>query len=185
MAELVRSTPTRPATTSRRTVTALVLTALVVTAIAGSGYWLSHPTSLETYGSGLEATAAIGHTIAIDTTISATHEASSAQVTLHSLKPRITENTSDATVVFVVCQRNAGDTAVGTGQPSDLAEYCTRVDPLPRSFKAHLGFTTNQIVALVTPRKAGRLHIAGYDATYRTGLRRGTQHVGLETTVTT
>ena len=87
MTDLVSST--RSATTSRRTVTALLLTALAVAAIAGSGYWMSHPTSLETYSSGLEATASIGHTIAIDTTISATDE-SSAQVTLHSLKPLIT-----------------------------------------------------------------------------------------------
>jgi hypothetical protein len=182
MTDLASST--RSTTASRRTITAVILTALAVIAVIASGYWLSHPTSLETYGNSLELRASIGHTIAVDTTISSTAGAGAARVTLTALTSRITENTAHATIVFVVCQRNAGTTGVGAGEVSEMAAYCTRVDPLPGTFTGHLGFSTNQIVALITPRSAGRLHIAGYDASYRTGLRRGTQHVGIETTLT-
>jgi len=168
---------------SRRLIIVAVLVMLGLAVITGAGYWLGHASLLRGYGDGMGAPTPIGRTIAFDTAVVSDRDA--IRVSLKSLKPRVTENSSDATIVFVVCRRNAGTTTLGVSRTSDLRKYCTRTDPLRRSFVGSLGYTTNQILVLVTPRKSGRVHITGYNATYRVGIRSGTQHVGLDTTVTT
>ena len=180
----VTESATAEPSSGRRVMRIALVAVLAVAAIVGSWYWLTHPSSLEGSGADLELSSSIGHTLAIDTTVSSAGEGETARVTLKDLTPRIVQNTADASVVLVVCHRNAGSNALGTGEVAELSKYCTRVDPLRRMPDARLGFSTNQIVALVTARKAGVLHIAGFDAGYRVGLRRGRQHVGADIRLT-
>jgi hypothetical protein len=152
--------------------------------------WVNHPDALQPYYGMIEsAPIPLGHTMYNDAVIGPASEPSGngpadATVTVESLTPVVTENTSQATVVLLVCERNSSHIGIGT-QEGALSASCTRVYPFKGPATLDLGFTTVQIVAVVTPHKAGVVDVAGYEVSYEQGIRHGTQHVGAGMTFTT
>ena len=171
---------------------AMLLVLVIAIAIAGLGVsggpWLGHPTVFRPYGDGEGGPAAVGQTLFLDAGVypaAAVDNAglASAAVTVGRLTPRIVENTSNAEIDFVVCQRKADYDAFGVG--GALSDTCTRVSPLRAGARLNIGPGADQIIVQVTARRPGRVSIAGYEISYQQGWRHSRQHVGLDTIVTT
>ena len=167
----------------RRRVTVVAL-ALIVVAVGWR--WATDLSVLSDYGNAESGPASIAKPVYVDTAMGpAGHSgATTAALTIDSVSPRIVENTSSSQVVLLVCQRNGSNTAVGF-QDGQLSDSCSRLAALRTPADLTLGFTTAQVIIQVTAHQPGILHIAGYDVTYHQGLRHGSQHVGVETTITT
>ena len=94
------------------------------------------------------------------------------------VRPRVTVDTADADITVRLC-RPATGSAVGLST-APIADECRSVSDVPTRGQVRLAPGATQLVVSVTPRKAGRVQIEGYDVTYVDSGHRGTEHAGRE-----
>ena len=100
-------------------------------------------------------------------------------VYVHSLSPRVVENSSRSTVRVLECE---GGT-VGGADESSIGATCSRLTPFrPGPFHAS---ETRSLVHEVVARQPGRLRIQGADIDFRDGIKRGAYQAGGTLTITT
>jgi hypothetical protein len=185
--------PMRPAPfwRTRNVVLALALV-LTVALTVGGGYWLTHPRALAPYGDALGGPAPRGRVFSDVMVFSSAHEfltisdapADRRVLTVTSLAPRIEENTAGAVFVFMVCRSKSNPEYILGAVPESPASSCSQWHRLRRSERLSFGDPYTRVIAQITTSKAGRIHLAGYDIAYREGIRRGHQHVGIDSTFT-
>jgi hypothetical protein len=102
---------------------------------------------------------------------------------LNSAKPLVVENTANATVQLLLC-RPISD--FGSAQTAaDMLHFCSSMEsfrPVSGSFYPKPG--SWWLVAEITPRQPGVIHLAQVNVTFREGLRTGKQRVGTDFTLT-
>jgi hypothetical protein len=92
------------------------------------------------------------------------------------VRPRVTVDTAEAEITVRVCRPAAG--AAGRRSTAPIAGVCRSVSDVPTEGRVRLTPATAQLVVSVTPRRAGRVQIEGYDVTYVDAGHRGTEHAG-------
>ncbi|MDQ2853154.1 MAG: hypothetical protein M3Y49_20910 [Actinomycetota bacterium] len=65
-----------------------------------------------------------------------------------------------------------------------VSPYCTTTAFSPGT-KHTIGPGHPYFIVAITPTQAGKVHIQGTDLTYWQGIRHGSQHAGIDITVTT
>jgi hypothetical protein len=99
-----------------------------------------------------------------------------------SVQPVIPINTAAATVVVEECIRIPGAAGVGAVYSTrGLCASAQQFHPGSIDVAEHV----NQLIYAITPTRPGTVRITGSEVTYRAGSRHGTQHAGIEITVTT
>jgi hypothetical protein len=94
------------------------------------------------------------------------------------VRPRVTVDTAEADITVRLCRPTTG-LAVDRSTAS-IGDECRSVSDVPTQGQVTLAPGTAQLVVSVTPRKAGRVQIEGYDVTYVDAGHRGTEHAGRE-----
>ena len=159
------ATTTAPRT-RRRTVVASAAVALVVIALlaAASLSWWSRPDAFggwdESYSWSGETQ--VGRTMNVGLTAGAEPDG---PITTRRIRPVVPVNTADADIELVVCTRGAGGTTLGSSsEPLPDAETCPEVRPLDDA--GDVDWSSETVVARVTPRRAGVVQLAGVEVTY-------------------
>jgi hypothetical protein len=169
----------------------LVITAagaLVVAAVAGVA-WHIHANNtkasiLNTYPGGGRATSPdpVGRTIYeasyIEPVVVTGHEV----LDVASIQPVVPINTAAATVVVEACIRIPD--AAGVGAAYSTRGLCASTQQF-RPGSLDVAENVDQLIYAITPTRPGTVRIAGSEVTYHAGSRHGTQHAGIEITVTT
>jgi hypothetical protein len=93
------------------------------------------------------------------------------------VRPRVTQDTAEADITVRLCLPS---TAGAPRSTAPIADACRSVSDVPTESQVRLTPGTAQLVVSVTPRKAGRVQIEGYDVTYVDAGHRGTEHAGRE-----
>lgn len=179
-----------PAVTSRRTAfrlhrgrVALPVGALLA-ALLAAGWWFTHPTPVKRYGSGVTLPAPVGQPEFVMTGIVpdvTPQRPATVVLTVDSVTPRISQDTSQAKVDVMVCDRRANTAGIGV-QANGLEVSCTRAYPLRDGQSLSLGNDdARELFVRVTAKRPGRLVISGYDVRYHQGLRFRWQRSGFET----
>jgi hypothetical protein len=101
-----------------------------------------------------------------------------APVQVVAVRPRVTVDTAEADITVRLCLPAPGGTVDRSTAP--IADECRSVSDVPTQDQVRLAPGTAQLVVSVTPRKAGRVQIEGYDVTYIDAGHRGTEHAGRE-----
>jgi hypothetical protein len=138
-------------------------------------------------GDGVGGAVQAGRTLSLGTGLTADRDrdrtdSRAVSVNIDQVNPRVTWNTAAASISVLLCRKvleSAGIGVVG----GDLSAYCARLDPAAGS-RTSLMSQDEQIIVQVMGRRPGTVRIAGFDITYRGGIRRGTQRGGTEVTVT-
>ncbi|WP_370208144.1 hypothetical protein [Aeromicrobium sp.] len=146
--------------------------------------WWSRPTAYAPYGSSIRGPAQVEETRLISLLLSDPTR----DVTVHALRPAVTENTSDATIDFVVC--TDGDRAgIGGGSGSLPNAEGPSFQPLADLDLDDVDWTDQSLVARITPRRPGGVRIEGVHVTYTDDWkhlwRTGTQRFGTDVVVRT
>ena len=94
------------------------------------------------------------------------------------VRPRVTVDTAEADITVRLCRPATGSAVDRSTAP--IADECRSVSDVPTQGQVLLAPGTAQLVVSVTPRKAGRVQIEGYDVTYVDAGHRGTEHAGRE-----
>ena len=94
------------------------------------------------------------------------------------VRPRITVDTAEADITVRLCRPVTGSAVDRSTAP--IADECRSVSDVPTQGQVLLAPGTAQLVVSVTPRRAGRVQIEGYDVTYVDAGHRGTEHAGRE-----
>jgi hypothetical protein len=98
-----------------------------------------------------------------------------------SIKPVVPINTSAATVVIETCIRIPD--AAGVGAVYSTRGLCAATQQF-RPGSLDVAEDVDQLIYAITPTRPGTVRITGSEVTYRAGSRHGTQHAGIEVTVT-
>lgn len=100
-------------------------------------------------------------------------------VNVHSISPRVVENSSGSTVRTLVCEGGK----VGGVDESLIDATCSRLTPFrPGPFHAS---ESRSLVLEVVARQPGQLRIEGADIDFRDGIKRGAYRAGGTLTITT
>jgi len=94
------------------------------------------------------------------------------------VRPRVTVDTAEAAITIRLCRPTTGRTV--DRSTASIGAGCRSVSDVPTQGQVRLAPGTAQLVVSVTPRKAGRVQIEGYDVTYVDAGHRGTEHAGRE-----
>ena len=135
--------------------------------------WVTHPNVFAEYGSGVSGPASVGQAWTHFTGLDA-----GVEVTIVDVVPRVTMNTADADIRLRLCHSSGRNEGVGP-VPGSAERACSHLTGL-QDQTVTLMPTEAQVIAIVTPRRPGRVHIAGFTIRYRDGARRGSEHSGLE-----
>jgi len=156
---------------------------VVVLVVGWSVRWLTDDRALSGYGNTVTVPMALGGTAYLDAGVYPRGGGDqSFSIDVHRLVPRVTVNTADAVVSLAVCAQTQSHTRIGGS--FSWSPLCSSVAPF-HSGSLLIDDRKLEVLLVVTPRKAGVVHIEGLDASYRHGIRWGHQHVGIDTTVTT
>lgn len=107
----------------------------------------------------------------------------SRRVELRSVTPIVSENTSAAGVAVLMCTDAGGSATLGS-TARDPRPYCATLTAFTPG-TVTLGPRATGLLLAVTPHLPGVVRIEGVRISYRTGLRSGTQRVGVEAIVLT
>ena len=103
-------------------------------------------------------------------------------VSLNTARPRIFENTANATVQLLLC-RPLSDFG-GAATAADMPRFCSSTETF-RPVKGTFYPTGSWwLVAEITPHQPGVVELAQVNVTFREGLRTGKQRVGNDFTLT-
>ena len=100
---------------------------------------------------------------------------------LIAVRPRVTVDTAEAEITVRLCRPAHHTGQVGSTAP--LSDGCRGISDVPTRTPVRLLPGAVRIVVSVTPSRAGRVQIEGYDVTYVDGGHRGTEHAGQEVVV--
>jgi hypothetical protein len=152
----------------------LVAIAVAAALVLAGGWWSSHPSRFRPVGNQVGAHASIGQPVLFSTDL-----VPSSEVTLRQAHARVLADTADATIRMVLCVDASSSAAVR----ESAKEHCDRVLPISGArLSPHLG-SDRQVMVEVTLRRRGKVVLDGFDVTYRTGLRLGSESAGLVITV--
>lgn len=152
--------------TRRRFLLAAVGLVSVVALLVAYQLWWSKPTAFAGWGNLVDGSAKVGQTLTVD--MGSTYPGEN--VTLHSARPVVRENSANARIQLVVCHYKPGDHLLAVLEP--IENYCSSTSPIDGF---HLATTTRDdesILARITPRQAGRVRLDGMTISYS----RGWQH---------
>jgi hypothetical protein len=111
-----------------------------------------------------------------------------AGLSLHvsAVRPLVATNTSAADITVLRCPLAFGGAGPDGIDRRRADAVCTSLTPFDGG-SVHIGSREgdDDIVLAVTPHRPGTVRIAGLEVSYSTGLRHGTQHVGVQARVTT
>lgn len=171
-------TSVEPAKRRRRRVWPIVVILVAILSAGAGGYlWLTRASVLQDFGDGWGLTVRPAETAYVDAGI---YPASGESVTidLRTVRPRVVQNTAGATVDVLTCTVEPGSTRIGSVRGPDMRRFCASATPW-RSGMITIGSRAGDyLVFAITPRREGRVEIAGEDVSYRHGIRFGTQHTG-------
>jgi hypothetical protein len=160
--------------------------AMIVVAVVGGTnlfHYFAAPLAFETGGAGDQVGIAIDQTTDFGSGITASPR--NATVTIDSIKPIITKNTSKTTVNVVVCGTSAGlDPAIGITPDEQILNHCDSLAPVEGA-TIHFAPNANNIIVRFTPHAYGDLQISGFEVRYRSGMWHQTQTVGGSFNLTT
>jgi len=168
----------RPALTRWRLLLALVGVGALV--IAGWAFWWwTHPNAFGPYGSQVGGRIEVGRPMYYDTGLYPAHrdgeEPERIPVTLKQVTPVVIDNSADADIQVRVCRR--AEPGTGVGAVRSVRRFCDALDVIDDDMQLR---STDQVIATVVPQRPGVVHIEGFRVDYRDGIRRGSQHSGLE-----
>jgi len=153
--------------------------ALIVVAVVGGNNlfnYIAHPNVFDS--GGFPSVSQIPIDTTQDSAIAVSTSASSATVTITSIKAIITKNTSQATVNVVFCQTSPGlDHAIGPTPDEQILNHCDALLPVEGA-TFHMLKHQDLFVARVTPHAYGIVKIDGFEVRYSSGIRHQTQIVG-------
>lgn len=100
---------------------------------------------------------------------------------ISAAQPIVQNNTADARVSVWECVRKSrGDDTIASGI-GDARRICARLAPFaPGNFRVGGDANDDDLVVAVTAAHPGRVRVAGLLVRYSSGLRHGTQHVGVK-----
>lgn len=153
----------------------LVLVMVVVALAVGLWQWRS-PRAFHQQGSGIEMYNRVG-TVVLVGIADPRREMGPAELTVHSVEPRVTEG--DAEVDVVVCHTGPGGGGIGTARGGGLERFCESHEA---AAGAQLG-PDDQLILQVRSEKPGKVVVEGVTVTYSHGWRRGSQVTGVTATV--
>ncbi len=175
--------------TRRRLTARAVVGVVAVASVAGLGWagWeRDHPTAFVDNGAsvGMDPLPA-GKTLYFGVTWPGNPDH---DVVLESAHPRVTTDSAASDVEVVACVAGGLEgTPIGTAFDSHLDRYCSKVLPIwPDEPDVRLSSARHdQLLIRVTPRRPGRVEIAGVDVVYRDGWQQGHQKVTARVGATT
>jgi hypothetical protein len=141
--------------------------------------WLTGANELSSYhGGDVTGGGRIGRPTYVDAAF-VSGDGSIRTIDVRALTPVVQVNTAAASIGVLLCHRKTSTARIGA---DDSTGSCTSVSAFHRG-RITLDERTIQVILVVTPSARGTVHIAGMQVTYRAGLRRGHQHIGIDTTV--
>jgi hypothetical protein len=164
-----------PGRVGRRRVVGVVTLLAVGYALVVGNRWIRHDAVFGPVGWDISMAVAVDQQVDVNV-----QPYQRAPVTLVSARPNVLENTSHAEISVVLCVPIHEVMGASRGP---LGAWC---DPVGDVRDQLLEPDDGQpyLILVVTPRQAGVVHVAGIELTYRDGLRRGHQLVGVDTQVT-
>ena len=169
----------------QRTVIAVVVALAVIGLVAWGAWWMRHPTLFHgTYADGQVAHVQAQRPVLVGMVYSAPSGRVSS-VHIDKLSPRLVRDTAGGTFAFELCTLKVSNTSMGmaAGGLGVLDPYCTSMRPAVGADFTVGGGERQQIVMVVTPARPGIIRVAGLDLTYTAGWQKGTEHVGIGTTL--
>jgi hypothetical protein len=178
---LMVASPTPQGRSGRRVAAVVVV---IVVGLAGGGFaayrWLTGEHLFLGPGASESISVPAGHTIyvGLGPLLAHTSPIATVRVDLRGIHPRVTTNTSDATVTVLSCLH--GTTALSLsagGTATDPHSFCGSVEGF-RPGTTSVGPPATGLLLAVTPHRAGTVEVDGAHLTYRAGIRSGSQHIG-------
>ncbi len=169
----------------RKAVLSAVVALAVVGLVAWGAWWTRHPTLFhDSYADGQSAHVQAQRPVLVGMLYSATSGRVSS-VHIDKLSPRLVRDTAGGTFTFELCTLKSSNTSMGmaAGGLGVLRPYCTTMAPAVGADFTVGGGERQQIVMVVTPARPGIIRVAGLDLTYTAGWQKGTEHVGIGTTL--
>ena len=182
--------PEVPSTYPRKLIGAVVGVIAVASLVLAGWYVVSAHALASTSGVLVRTTVPVGQTIYFGPPVAPIGgPEATVQIDLRSVTPKIVENTADATVAVLFCTGPRAGGLVSGGIVDQAASWCNQLS----AFHPHQlrlgpdgsGAITTGIVVAVTPHRAGVVHIGGAQVSYWQGIRHGSQHVGMDVTIST
>jgi hypothetical protein len=171
--------PSAPVLSKPRRTPWLAAVLVIAVLFALAARWITGAHELSSYhGGDVTGGGRIGRAMYLDAAFVSV-DGSIRTIDVRALTPVVQVNTAAASIGILLCHRTTSTALVGA---DDSTGSCTSVSAFHRG-RITLDEHTTQVILVVTPSARGTVHIAGMQVTYRAGLRRGHQHVGIDTTV--
>ena len=151
----------------------------LLVSLATLGWWDTHAGALTPVGNAISTPAPVGQAVLIGLFPGASDD-----ISVLSVRPRVSENTARAEIRVVACLGASGSGLIG-GALGTAAQNCASVRDPRHLVLPPTGPGAPQLVVEVIPRQPGRVVIDGVHLRYRQGLRWGSQDTGTVLTVTT
>lgn len=167
-------------------VAAMTVTAVVVAAGGAWGWhWRTHPDAFPRAGGAVGVTVSPERPTTYVGVMFPDREVAG-PVTIHSVAPRIEENTAGASVAFYLCllDPSGSEGQLGAGGQRAFDRSCPR--PLPVVSGTEYDGSRDagqQLVMGITAHRPGVFRSPGVELTYTDGWQRGTELIGIATTV--
>ena len=156
-----------------------LLGAGVLVAAGWAYWWWTPPEAFGPYGNGIGGRIEAGQAMHYDTGLHPVRrdgeDPEPIPVTLNEVTPVVSENSADADIEVRLCR--VADGGTGIGAVRSVRRFCDALDVIDGDTQLR---PPDQVIVTVVPQRPGVVHIEGAPVDYRDGIRRGSQHSGLE-----